>query len=302
MTIPPQGYAWWYIDAISDDGTHGFSIIAMIGSVFSPYYAWSGRHDPLNHHAFNVGLYGGGKKRWTMTERGRNALHRDAHSLQMGPSSLSWDGDTLIITIDEWANPLPRRVRGTIRVTPSAITQKSHVIDGHGRHIWQPIAPVGRAEVRLDSPDLNWNGEAYLDSNWGTEPLETGFKNWDWSRAALKDGAGIFYDSTTRDGKNHRLALRYESDGSFREVPAPPRQTLSKGPIWRVPRYTLAETPDTVTTERMLEDTPFYTRSHIQTVFDGEPARAVHESLDCDRYASTWVRCLLPFKMPRRSG
>ena len=37
--IPDGGYRWWYFDALSDDGTHGLSIIAFVGSVFSPYYA-----------------------------------------------------------------------------------------------------------------------------------------------------------------------------------------------------------------------------------------------------------------------
>ena len=33
------GYAWWYIDAVSDDGRDAIAIIAFLGSVFSPYYA-----------------------------------------------------------------------------------------------------------------------------------------------------------------------------------------------------------------------------------------------------------------------
>ena len=32
---------------MSDDGQHGLTIIAFLGSVFSPYYAWSGRGDPI---------------------------------------------------------------------------------------------------------------------------------------------------------------------------------------------------------------------------------------------------------------
>ena len=35
-----DGYVWWYVDALSDDGRQGLTIIAFIGSVFSPYYAW----------------------------------------------------------------------------------------------------------------------------------------------------------------------------------------------------------------------------------------------------------------------
>ena len=59
--VPQYGYRWWYIDAFSDDYQYGLTIIAFIGSVFSPYYAWSrarGHGDPYNHCALNVSLYG----------------------------------------------------------------------------------------------------------------------------------------------------------------------------------------------------------------------------------------------------
>ena len=58
--VPPGGYVWWYVDALSDDGRHGLTLIAFIGSVFSPYYAWRAarRGDPLDHCALNVALYG----------------------------------------------------------------------------------------------------------------------------------------------------------------------------------------------------------------------------------------------------
>ena len=44
--VAPGGYAWWYIDALSDDGRCGLTIIAFIGSVFSPYYALARRRAP----------------------------------------------------------------------------------------------------------------------------------------------------------------------------------------------------------------------------------------------------------------
>jgi carotenoid 1,2-hydratase len=47
------------------------------------------------------------------------------------------------------------------------------------------------------------------------------------------------------------------------------------------------------------EDTPFYNRSHVRTVIQGEALDGFHESLDLDRFASPWVRMLLPFRMPR---
>ena len=73
--MPRDGYAWWYLDGISADGTRAISVIAFIGSVFSPWYAWSGRRDPENHVCINVATYGPGG-RFAMTERGRAALRR----------------------------------------------------------------------------------------------------------------------------------------------------------------------------------------------------------------------------------
>ena len=97
-TVAAGGYAWWYVDALSDDGAHGLTIIAFIGSVFSPYYALAraaaGAADPLNHCALNVALYGERGKRWAMTERGRAArAARRARVCSIGPSALRWDGD-----------------------------------------------------------------------------------------------------------------------------------------------------------------------------------------------------------------
>jgi carotenoid 1,2-hydratase len=274
----------------------------MIGSVFSPYYAWSGRKDPKNHVAFNVGLYGAGVKRWTMTERGRRALHQEKHRLSIGPSSLTWDGTRLRIDIEEWSAPLPRKVAGTIYITPSSITQATHALDKNGQHFWHPIAASARADFDFDSPNLHWKGDAYLDSNWGAEPLEAGFQSWDWCRASLADGAGIYYDAILKNGDAQRLALRYDSAGQAHEIPCPPATSLKDGPIWRVARSVPAEAKSHVKTLKMLEDTPFYTRSRIQADFAGESATAIHESLDLRRFSAPWVRGLLPFRMPRRAG
>ena len=56
-------------------------------------------------------------------------LQRDAASLTIGPSALRWDGDTLVATIDEVAAPLPSRIRGTVRLTPLAVTPESFALD-----------------------------------------------------------------------------------------------------------------------------------------------------------------------------
>ena len=33
IAIPKNGYAWWYVDALSDDGLHALTVIALIGSM-----------------------------------------------------------------------------------------------------------------------------------------------------------------------------------------------------------------------------------------------------------------------------
>ena len=132
QVVPANGYAWWYVDALSDDGQNGITIIAFIGSVFSPYYAFARRKgpaDPLNHCAINVAVYRKGGNRWAMTERPRGAVSRTIDTFAVGPSHLSWDGKSLTIHVDEISVPIPGRIRGTIRVVPTAITQQSFTLN-----------------------------------------------------------------------------------------------------------------------------------------------------------------------------
>ena len=139
--VPPGGYAWWYVDALSDDGKHGLTIIAFIGSVFSPWYAWArqkGTARAENHVAMNVVLYGEGGRRWAMTERGAGALQRTPTTLTIGPSAMRWDGSTLVVTFDETTAPLPRRLRGQVRLTPNAVANHVVNLDCSSRHFWSP--------------------------------------------------------------------------------------------------------------------------------------------------------------------
>jgi carotenoid 1,2-hydratase len=295
------GYSWWYVDALSDDGRHGITLIALIGSVFSPYYAAMRRRrgggDPLHHVSLNVAIYGEGK-RWSMTERGRGALRREKSWLQIGPSSLEWDGDSLVIHIDEIAAPLPVRIRGVVRVHPTAMLEKSYQLDPAGRHHWAPLAPCARVEVALERPSLRWSGVGYLDSNRGDEPLEAAFRRWDWSRTALKRGAAVLYDVTGRDGPGPLLGLRFDPAGGVEPFEPPPRVTLPST-RWRVERGTNADPQSSARVIETLEDTPFYARSVLETNLLGETATAMHESLCLDRFNSRWVQTLLPFRMPR---
>ncbi|MEL7230455.1 MAG: carotenoid 1,2-hydratase, partial [Pseudomonadota bacterium] len=119
------------------------------------------------------------------------------------------------------------------------------------------------------------------------------------SRADLPDGAGLLYDAHLRDGTRRELTLHYQTDGSHQRLPVPPQRTLKTCPIWRMARTTRtkAANPRAMAT---LEDTPFYSRSHVQTAFNGHACMAVHESLNLRKFSNPAVRFLLPFRMPRR--
>jgi carotenoid 1,2-hydratase len=295
------GYAWWYVDALSDDGRDALTLIAFVGGAFSPYYAAArrrGRADPLDHCALNVALYAPGAKRWTLTERPRASVHRAASTLAIGPSSLEWDGAALTVRIDEVTAPLPSRVRGVVRVHPSALTARSFALDAAGAHRWWPIAPRARVEVALERPRLAWRGEGYFDSNAGDAPLEDAFAGWTWSRARVGDGAAVLYDVLRRAGGPCSLALRFDANGEATAFDAPPAVALPRTG-WRVAREARTAVGSGATVVRTLEDTPFYARSIVAARLGHEAVTAMHESLSLDRFRSPWVRLLLPFRTPR---
>jgi carotenoid 1,2-hydratase len=301
LQVEQGGYAWWYLDAISDDGRYGLTLIAFIGSVFSPYYAWGrtrGKCNPLSHCAINVALYGP-RGRWSMTERDQAAVRRQSHTLGIGPSELLWNGDSLNIDLEEWAFPLPRRIRGHIRVQPVIANSQTVQLDVSGKHQWTPVWPAARVSVKLRSPAISWSGEAYFDHNVGTEPLEHAFNNWHWSRAGTRKGPVVLYDTEDLSGRCESHALHFDPSGERIKLPSPPAVKLP-GSRWGIKRATRSES-GSARLAAVWEDTPFYTRSLVSKRLLGEQVTAVHESLSLPRFAAPWVQVLLPFRMPRRS-
>ncbi len=252
----------------------------------------------MAHAALNVALYGR-PGRWAMTERGRHSVTRDAARLAIGPSDLQWDGSTLVFRIRETGMPLPRPIRGEVRVTPEALTGFAATLDDAGRHRWRPMAPRARVEVVLDQPALRWSGTGYLDSNDGDEPLEAGFARWDWSRATLGGGeTAILYDTFPRQGAERGIAIHIARDGHVAPIAPPPPLVPLPRTLWRLPRFTRAEGGE-ARVIRTLTDAPFYARSVLATQLLGQTAEAIHESVDLARFAAPWTQLMLPFRMPR---
>ena len=302
QAVDPGNYLWWYVDGLSDDGLYGFSIIAFVGSVFSPYYAWANKSEPAqadNFCAINVALYTPTKKYWTMTERGRNAIHRTANQFTIGPSQLSWQDNTLTITINERVPLLGQRVQGSIKVHTEQLFNHVASLDDQQKHRWGPIAPSSRVEVSFNKPNLNWIGNAYFDSNEGDEAINKPFSEWDWSRSHLKDGStAVIYDVRQKNGVEKVLATKFNVDGSTEDFLAPKRVELRKTG-WRIQRNMRSDLDQEVSVINTLEDTPFYARSMIASKLLGEDVVSMHETLNIKRLESGIVQCMLPWRMPR---
>ncbi len=295
--MPDGGYRWWYFDALSADGQHGLSIIAFVGSVFSPYYARARRRgsgNPENHCAVNVALYGL-KRRWAMTERGMRDVKRDARQFECGPSALRVDGDVVTITINERCMPVPRAVSGVVKVTLKTCYDQAVALDEKGLHQWRAVAPHARIDVALNAPEQHWQGNAYHDMNWGAEPIENAFKDWTWSRLHDENGAVVFYDARRKDDSRKAFAMGF-AGGAVSEVALPPKHALKRG-FWGMAQDVRSETTPAIISK--LEDAPFYTRNHVRIGHDGRRYDAFQESLSVSKFDTRRVQLMLPFRMPR---
>jgi len=294
-SVGKNGYRWWYVDGFSDCGRHGVTLIFFIGTVFSPFYAAArkrGETDPREFVCVNAVFYEPRRKYWAMTERRFRDLAVSPKTLAIGPSSMSFDGRYFQVTLDERSAPMRRPIRGTVRVDLQHRTEKCFGLHSEGQHRWWPIAPATKVDVTLDAPELSWSGRAYMDTNGGTVPLEQTFSDWHWSRSDLGDNCRVVYEAHARDGESCLLSLFGNSEAGMASEHSAPRRDLATGPVWRVKRP--ARSHQGFTVQKTLEDTPFYTRSHLHDALGNS---VMHESLDLDRFTSPWVQRLLPFRM-----
>jgi carotenoid 1,2-hydratase len=275
-------------------------VIGFIGSVFSPWYRWSGRRVPQDHVCLNVATYGPGG-RFTMTDRGRAALNQTPRQLTIGPSAMRWTGRELVVEVDEiGAPPLVTRVRGTITLTPEAVTEAEVRLTPDGRHLWRPFAPRARIRVEL-TQGHRWEGHGYFDANRGSAALEADFRFWTWGRFPLRDRTLCFYDAVRADGSTLALAVEVDRTGAVREVEGPPLTRFARS-AWAVRRETRADPGVRPTQVLGMLDAPFYSRSVVRTRIEGEWSEGVHEALDLTRYRQPWLKPMIALRVPRRRG
>lgn len=306
VRVDANGYRWWYIDAFSDDGRSGLTLIIFIGCVFSPYYARARRKgpaDPWDHCSVNAIFYGPDRKRWALTERNQAALEVSASRFKVGSSTVNRTPQGLRIELDEICVPIPSRLRGTVEVAFPETTRQCFALDSLEQHRWWPIAPSAKVLVDLHRPNLRWLGNAYVDSNAGTVPLESTFRGWHWTRTEPQSGRGhIFYNRQFWDGSNQAFSISYDEANKLEiNDGRGEASALSATPIWRCQRPVVCAEPS-ARVVKTLEDTPFYARSKLLMGCEGQLVPAMHEYVDLARFERTWVQTLLPFRMPRRTS
>ena len=264
--------------------------------MFSPYYAKAragGQAHPEHFCASNVCLYGP-KSRWALNER-RGDVEREHDMLRIAQTAWTWTGSSLDVTLCESTTPLRQRVIGTVRLIPETVHDTVYALDHERRHVWCPVAPRARVEVSLESPRLSWRGRAYHDVNMGIEPLEHGFTRWSWSR--VSDSRATVVNYAVEPCASASVALRF-SGQNVEQIEMPGRVTLPPS-RWGVAREAHVDKGQHARLASAFEDTPFYTRSLVDTQCGGVRGLAMHESVDLTRFVQPWVQFLLPFRMQR---
>ncbi len=326
------GYAWWYAEVHDASGRFGLTVIVFAGSVFSAEYARRLRRGEaicgIDVPAVNLAVYekrrdgrGMRQKLWVMNEYPGPALRSQRQSITVAHSQLAVGGDgDLHLHLRE---PTTRffgkpgfLVDAQLRLGPPAQLALPLLIGQRGpdeTHHWQPLSLLSKAEVTLKLPSetIAFSGTAYCDHNYGSGRLEDCFARWGWSHGFSDDatcGAAV-YDTTTLDGKRHRIGLWQHGRDSLPIVedshaPPPADEPGADGRdfLWlKVPRAMSAGTLRCTRTEQgRLLDAPFYARFGVELRDDrrlpGVPLRGVGEYLDLQRFRLPPLQFLLRYK------
>ena len=284
---------------VSDDRQHVLTVIAFLGSVFSPAYAAARGEgpttlaDPLRFAALNVALHGPGGAIWVQNEG--LAVQRDRDTLDLGGSIFRATTGGLRIDLDTRQTRFFGRAGA--RVT-GRIELEANIVGAAGLMLapgqpWYPVMPRGRATVHLETPGVTFSGAAYHDANVGAAPLSAAFQGWQWVRSQRGEGAQVLYRGRRADGTDFDVALAWDPDGRCR----PREQDWTP---WRRTGWGLRrDVPNGVITRngatpRTLLDAPFYARM----LLNPEDA-AIHETVDLRRFERAWVQHLLTYRTHR---
>lgn len=316
VTVPsrPGAYAWWYFDALSDDGRTALVAIFFVGSVFSPYYAArlarGEEPEPSEHVAVNLAIYRDGKRPWwVFSEYGASRLEVRPRGMGVAASSFERDADgSFALRIDDVRVGTRSRTLGEIRVTPSGDrTLTSGDVDLAGRaHRWRCAVPQARVRATFTAPALTFEGRGYHDVNAGDEPPGRALASWSWGRAHHGDRTRVFFDTRGRDGRRAHLTFDTRA-GRSAAILAPRVERAALG-SWLLPVPDAFDVGQDERGARMhlgprrpLERAPFYQRfaAPFPDPSGGPSVLGVGEHVDFSRFANPVVARMIALRVAR---
>jgi carotenoid 1,2-hydratase len=103
-----------------------------------------------------------------------------------------------------------------------------------------------------------------------------------------------------KNAQENLLALTFTPNGTIDHFEPPPRQALPKT-IWGIQRHMRNQSSETLAVKKVLENTPFYTRSVLNSELLGEKVLSFHETLSVPKLTLATTQLMLPWRMPRKT-
>ena len=220
----PNGYEWWYFDAISDDERYILVVIYFLGTPMSPYYkAVTDGKNPLPKDW--CGVFMSLHERTTSGYRERAYaynVYRGGDFAEDG-ASVSVGGSRFVRGMDgAWNLSFNERclwlgcVRGELCFAPD-FSPRHGVLPGDEAHTWVCVAPDCRVSGDLqlaNGETVRFTGRGYHDHNYGRLPWAK-TKRWVWGRGRTCDETGqaetvVYYITQGMDGKLSPLCLVFD--------------------------------------------------------------------------------------------
>ncbi len=198
----PNGYEWWYFDAISDDERYVLVVIFFLGTPMSPYYKavvdgknplpkdWCGVFVTLHErvgdsykersYAYNV-----------YSDTANDFFSAAPSQIKVNNSEIHYSRHVIEgIVLHDWHIVLNEKnlwlgdLKGELSFQTRFTLDQTPVHDKHEAHTWVCVAPNCRVNGWIKGCKGGFSGSGYHDHNLGTLPwLNT--KRWYWGRARV---------------------------------------------------------------------------------------------------------------------
>lgn len=223
---PPNGYEWWYFDALSSDKQWVIVVIFYHGNPFSPNYIKSENVLPDNFPAISVSVYRKGKTEFYSFleyQEGRFNWNDEEKTGSIGSNFFKinekegkLEYELLLTQTLESGHSINAKLKFNSKISSEDLID--HKSNGE-KHFWnliQPQAQVSGSVIlkgKTDNHNISFSGKGYHDHNTGYEPMKESFKDWYWGRFHFQDSTLIYYIMNGLNGEEQHEAWLISNDG-----------------------------------------------------------------------------------------